>query len=155
MRRLTTILPLLAAGLLGCGRPHDHAAHGGHGHSHVAPHGGTAVVLGNEAFHLEVLQEPEAGALNVWVLDAHMERFVRVAAPSLEMRVNRNGAAETLTLPAVANPATGETVGDTSQFQTKAEWLRTPAEFTALIPRLEIRGQTFTNVAFPFPKGNE
>ena len=77
---LLTLIPLLP----GCGSDKDeHAGHDhgpAHKHEHRAPHGGTAVVLGNEAFHLEFVRDAATGTLTCYVLDAHMENFVRIAA---------------------------------------------------------------------------
>jgi len=55
----------------------------------------------------------------------------------------------------VANAATGETVGDTALFEAQAEWLKTNASFDAAINELQVRGNTYANVRFNFPKGND
>jgi hypothetical protein len=60
------------------GHAHDHSAHQ---HEHKAPHGGTPVVLGNEAYHLEFVLDPATGKLSAYVLDGEMEKFVRTASP--------------------------------------------------------------------------
>jgi len=75
--------------------------------------------------------------------------------PSIEIAAEVGGAQRTLVLAAVANPATGETVGDTSLFQVQADWLRTSREFDAVLRSITIRGTTFTGVRFNFPKGND
>ena len=53
------------------------------------------------------------------------------------------------------NPASGETVGDTSQFEAQADWLRTTPTLDAVLPLLTVRTKTYTDVAFNFPKGND
>jgi hypothetical protein len=58
-------------------------------------------------------------------------------------------------LAAVANPATGETVGDTSLFEGQADWLKTAREFDATLKTITVRGTTFAEVKFNFPKGND
>jgi len=160
MKKLTfSLIPVFALILAGCG-PHEHKHHhehdghdhGAHEHSHEAPHGGAAVVLGDEAFHLEFVRDAEAGTLSAYVLDGHMENFLRVTNTGITIQI-KDG--EALELAATANTATGETVGDTSQFQARAEWLLTTSNFAAVIPAIDIRGTTFTNVAFTFPEGNE
>ena len=65
------------------------------------------------------------------------------------------GELKALTLRAVPNPATGETVGDTSLFETQADWLKTTKNFDGVIKSLAIRGTTFTDVEFNFPDGND
>lgn len=129
---------------------HDHSH--SHGHAHTPPHGGTPVILGDEQFHLEFLVNAETGVLTAYVLDAHMEKFVRIAAPDIAFAATSAETNQTLSLRAVANSATGETVGETSQFEAQADWLKTAKEFNAVIPSLSIRGRSFTNVAFRFPK---
>lgn len=135
--------------LAGCGDSHDSHGHEGHaGHTHVAPHGGTLVELGQHAFNVELIRDLPDGKLTAFVLDAHAESFVRLPLEAFELVVDRAGSAETLRLAAVANPQTGEKVGDTSQFEARAEWLKTPGALTGSIKELEIRGSKFTGVKF-------
>jgi len=61
----------------------------------------------------------------------------------------------TLTFKPVANPATGEKVGDTSLFEAQAEWLKGTDRFDGVLLQLEIRGTTFKAVGFNFPNGND
>jgi len=124
-------------------------------HEHHPPHGGVPVVLGDEAYHLELILDPAEGKLQAYLLDGELENFVRSAAPSLEITATVAGARQSLVLRAVANPATGETVGDTSLFEGRADWLRTVGHFDAVLESLTIRGTTFTHVAFNYPKGND
>lgn len=140
----------------GCGKknPVDHS-HDDAAHEHVAPHGGTAVVLGHELYHLEFVRDTDTGRLTAYVLDGEMENFIRLAAPAIELTATVSGQPRLLVLTAVPNPATGETSGNTAQFEAQADWLKTTATFDALIPRLEVRGTTFTDVRFNFPTGNE
>lgn len=123
---------------------HGHA----HGHSHVAPHGGTVVVLGNETYHVELVHDRAAGRLTLFVLDGHMENFIRLPVVSLELTCVAGGTERTLALGAVAQAATGETVGDTSQFAGQAEWLRTSEPITGKIRTITIRGTDFTDQPF-------
>jgi hypothetical protein len=158
--RTSAWIGLLAAALafVGCSKKstHDHA-HDQHDdshheyHVHKAPHGGTLVELGDHQFNLELVRDAAAGALHVYSLDAHAENFVRLPLPSLALVATVNGQARPLTLMPVANPATGETVGDTSQFSVQAEWLKTTDKFSGVIAMLEIRGAKFTEVKFVFP----
>ncbi len=158
---MKTLLHLAAAVLApllftSCAKKDPHA---GHDHSaakhvHVAPHGGTLVELGEHAFNLEFVRDASAGKLTAYLLDGHAENFVRIYAASFEVAV-KGTPPRTLTFKSVANPATGETVGDSSQFEAQADWLKNTATFTAMLTSLEIRGTTFSSVAFNFPKGNE
>lgn len=149
------VVPLALAG--GCSKAPQAPADSGRpqGHHHHPPHGGTPVVLGNEAYHLELVLDAAAGRLQAYVLDAEMEDFIRCAAPSITVTAGVNGTPRELVLAAVANAETGETVGDTSLFEAQADWLRGAAAFDGELKSITIRGATFTGVKFNFPKGND
>lgn len=155
------IFIILTAGLSlvsGCGRkttPTTGASDAAHSHEHHAPHGGTPVVLGDEAFHLEFVRAGTAGKMSAYVLDGELENFIRIPASEFVVVATLSGAPQTLTFHAVPNPATGETVGDTSLFETQADWLKTTPEFDAVLSSITVRGSTFQDVKFNFPKGNE
>ena len=122
-----------------------------HSHDHHAPHGGTAVVLGDEAYHLEFVHTPDTGTLTAYLLDGHMEDFIRTSAATFDVLAQVGNEARPLTFRAVSNPSTGETVGDTSQFEVQADWLRSPAQFQGTLKSLTVRGRTFNDVPFTFP----
>jgi hypothetical protein len=124
-------------------------------HVHQAPHGGTPVVLGDEAYHLEFVRDATTGTLQAYVFDGELENFIRSSMLSFDIVTTINGTPQTLTLKAVPNPATGETVGDTSLFEAQADWLKTNPSFDAVLKSLTIRGTTFSGVPFNFPKGND
>jgi hypothetical protein len=130
---------------------HDHTVSGTH--VHTAPHGGTLIELGEHAFSLELVRDAAEGKLTAYVLDGHAENFVRIKGSSFDVIATVGGETRPLTLKAVANTATGETVGDTSQFETQADWLKTTETFDAVLPQLDIRGSAFTKIALNFPKG--
>ena len=124
-------------------------------HVHSAPHDGTLVEIGDHAYQLELVRDSTAGTLTAYVLDGHAENFVRIAAPSFALIAMPGGQYTPLTLRAVANPSTGETIGDTSQFEAQADWLKTTRSFDAVLTFLKIRNATFLSVEFNFPKGND
>lgn len=131
------------------------SSHGHAGHHHTPPHGGAPVVLGAEAYHVEFVLDADTGRLRAYVLDGHMEQFIRLPAPALEVILNLPDGSQPLTLAAVASAATGETVGDTSHFAGQTDALRGRTNFPAVLSSITIRGQTFENVAFDYPRGNE
>jgi hypothetical protein len=155
----SALLAVAALGFSACSKTEPATANPGaaaqHKHEHHAPHGGTAVELGEELYHLELVRDASVGKLSAYVLDGELENFIRIPAPSIEIVATVAGQPQTLTLTAVANPATGEKVGDTSLFEATADWLKTTAEFDGVITAVEIKGTKFTAVAFNFPKGNE
>ncbi len=157
MKSYRCILAAVAAAFLaGCDKPVPSGAGAPPPkHEHVPPHGGTPVELGKEEFHIELVRDAAAGKLTAYVMDGELETFVRIAGPSLELVAALPGGPEKLLLRAVPNPATGETVGDTAQFEAEAPWIKDRAVFDAAFPLLKIRGRSFTNVQFNFPKGND
>jgi hypothetical protein len=140
----------------GCGgsQKQEPAASHSSGHHHEPPHGGTAVNLGNEDCHLEFLLEAAAGKLTCYVLGPHMSGFLRLPVESFEVTAKADGKEQLLVFKAVANSATGEKAGDTSQFEAQADWLKTTKNFDAVLKQLTIRGNSYMVVPFNFPKGN-
>lgn len=124
-------------------------------HEHHPPHGGTPVVLGEEAAHVELVLDAGSGRLQAYVLDGELENFIRVAEPSLTIVATVDGAERALVLAAVASPASGETVGDTSLFETQADWLKTTPRFAAKLASITVRGVVYRDVVFGFPEGND
>jgi hypothetical protein len=123
-------------------------------HEHKPPHGGTPVVLGEEVYHVELVRDAEAGKLTAYVFDGEMENFIRSSSPSVEVAV-AGQASGNLVFSAVANPATGETVGDSAMFEAQADWLKTTDNFDGVLKEITIRGTTFSEVKFNFPEGND
>jgi hypothetical protein len=155
-------LPLFTAS---CGKPtHDPALthdadktakSSGHGHEHHAPHGGTPVVLGNELYHVELVHDADRGVLQAFVLDGHMENFIRCNAPSFEIVATVAGEKHPLVFVPISDNATGEKAGDTALFGAQADWLKTTKQFDAVLTSLTIKGNAFENVHFNFPRGND
>lgn len=146
-------LSLMAAG---CGKaePRTTAAPAPKAHEHKTPHGGTAIELGEEAFHVELVKE-DPGTLSAYVLDGEMENFIRIESPTFEIAATVAGQSQTLVFRAIASTATGETVGNTSHFGAEAAWLKTTPVFDGVLTRLEVKGLVFTAVSFNFLKGND
>ena len=124
-------------------------------HVHTAPHGGTLVEIGEHSYLVEFVRDAASGKLSAYILDGHAENFIRINVPSFDVIATLNGTTKTVTLNAVADPATGEKSGDSATFQGQAEWLKTTPVFDASIARLNIRGTSVLDVAFNFPAGNE
>jgi hypothetical protein len=156
MKMLALLLVGISAWFLaGCGdshSSHDHSSHGGGAeHSHTAPHGGTLVELGQHAFNVEFVRDLEAGKLIAYILDAHAEFYLRLPIPSFEVTLMKQGQPETLKLAAVENSKTGEKVGDTSQFEAQADWLKVASPLAGEIKELDLRGSKFSGVKFQLP----
>lgn len=144
------LLIVFIAGCRDSGPAADSPAAGG-AHHHDPPHGGTAITLGDEDFHVEFVLDADAGKMTAYILAAHMSGFVRVPQTSFEVTARLSGLEETLVFQAVATPATGETVGDTSQFEARADWLKGRPVFDAVLKEITLKGSKYSNVAFKFP----
>jgi hypothetical protein len=156
MNHLFSML-VLAALVAGCRQKsvHGPSAAAPAKHEHKPPHGGTPVVLGNEEYHVEFVLIAVEGKLLAFVMDGELENFVRVAADSFEVNAKLAGNDEILLFHAIANNATGETIGDTSEFEAEADWLKPNTTFDAVLKELTVRTKTYQNVQFNFPKGND
>jgi hypothetical protein len=155
MRTLFISLLALAAVLgTGCGnRQSNSSDNGPHLHVDVPPHGGTPVALGDD-YQIEWVLDAPAGKLQAYILDGEMENFVRIAPPSFDVTAKLPGKEEVLHLVAIPNSATGEKVGSTSLFEAQADWLKTTKTFAAVLREINVKGTTFTNIAFTFPQAN-
>jgi len=118
---------------------------------HVAPHGGTLIELGEHAYNVELLRDRAAGKLTAWVLDGQAENFLCLKLTSFQLNAMPGGQSTPLTMQAVANSATGETVGDTSQFEVQADWLKTAGGFSGIFT-LEIKDTKFAQGTYSFPE---
>ncbi len=150
-RRCSLVSWILVLGSLGCGGDADPGLAAPALHEHSAPHGGALVELGEHALHLELLLDPDTGRLTVWILDGEAELGVRVAQPTIEIRIQAPSGSFTEKLSAVESALTGETVGDSSEFQVESERLKGLQKFSGALARLEARGQTFTDVELKYP----
>ena len=135
------------------GETHETQAH----HEHTAPHGGTLVVFGDEFAHIEFVLDQTTGQLTGYVLDGEAEKPVRLSQKTIDLKIHQEDVQSdfSLQLSGVANVLTGETEGDTSQFAAQSDALKGVSEFHAEIVSIALKGQTFTDIDFTFPEGNE
>ena len=144
----------------GCGRsdsipvPTSAPAAGSSNHTHLPPHGGTAVELGPDQYHLELVHDAGSEQLTAYVLDGEMEKFIRISQSRFQIRV-AGSLTGPLEFQAVERPATGERVGETSEFAAAAPWLKTNTAFDGVLTEIKIGGQTYRDISFKYPKGNE
>ena len=133
-------------------KKHDDHAHATEGHGHQPKNGGQLVEVGKHQFNIEVLVDAPKGKVTAWILDAHAEDYVRIAAPELRMSAAIGPATQEVKLVAMANTASGEKVGDTSQFEGSADWLKSNASFHGTFHDVTLRGMAFGNVVFQYGK---
>jgi len=125
-------------------------------HHHAAPHGGTLIMLGDHAGHLEVVLDNATGTLTLYALDGEAEQPVRLNSLGFAMQVTAPGKDPvSLDLKPVENVLTGETGSSTSQYSAQNDALQGVTEFSAVIPELAFRGMELENLAIAYPKGNE
>ena len=145
---------LLALGQAGCGGGHEHDHSHAGPHHHDPPHGGAGVTLGDEEAHIEFLADAETGTITAWFFTPHMERYLRIEAESFVVLAKLPDGEARLTFAAVPNAGTGETVGNTSQFVARADWLPGVESFDAVLLEVSVRGSVYRSVSFNYPKGN-
>ncbi len=152
----TTILATLAtlALVTGCGdsQPTASADHDDD-HMHAPPHGGTPVQLGDEVYHLELVTDTAEGKMLAYLYDGHFHDPVMVAETNFVLQAHWNGTTQNLSFARLPDPATGHLLQATALFGARADWLKTNPPFEGTLPLITLRGRTFTNVVFPYPKG--
>jgi len=109
------------------------------------------VALGDGHYQVEVVLDAAQGRLQAYVLDDELENFIHSASASLPLSVDAAGSHADLALAAVANPLTGETVGDTSLFEVRSDWLRAHPVFHGTLGPLTVRGTVLPPARFSYP----
>lgn len=114
-------ISVLSVGFFACSEhQHDESckSHGGH-HVHQPLLGGELIPLGEhgEGYNLEILTTSDQH-LSVYILDAHAENFVRLKQPKIELLITEQNVSQSIFLDAIADAATGETIGNTSHFRS-------------------------------------
>ena len=149
----TYLIPILFIPLffIACGKDsHEHISESEHGHHvHVAPHGGQLVEVGEHGagFNLELVLHPD-GFLQIYVLDAHAENFVRIPAYSMTFEIQDiNNSTKQILCEAVEDPATGETAGNSSLF-TSTERIQEFIPFKGVFTQLDIMEFSYENLSF-------
>lgn len=140
--------------LVGCGQHEDQQHPPGdaadHGHTHVAPHGGMLVELGDHYATLEFLHNAEEGRLTLHLLDGHAENPIRLTESEIVVEISKGEEDFSLPLQAREGTLTGESVGDTSEFSAVSPELVGASEFEGRIEKLSVRGKTFENIKFEY-----
>jgi hypothetical protein len=89
-------------------------------HEHVGPHKGAVLIWGEEEYHLEVVTDPKAGTVTVYVYgnddDLKAGKAKPIPAKSLVMTVKADKA---VTLKLDARPQKGDPEGSASAFAGK------------------------------------
>jgi hypothetical protein len=143
---------LIALFVLGCAEHQHDESCGSHGglHVHEPLLGGQLMALGEHGsgYNLELLID-ENNRFSVYILDAHAENFVRIEQEYLQVDLSDENTTS-LILNAVADSATGETIGNTSHFQSK-ETVENFLPLNGIIQTIEIGSQQYSEIEFFFP----
>ncbi|MFP6854592.1 MAG: hypothetical protein VB980_02320 [Opitutales bacterium] len=148
---IVIILSLASTALISsCGD--DHHLGKGLPHSHVAPHGGTLIECGDHQYNLEVVHDSASGDLEIYVLDGHASKPIRIKQESIEVTIAADGAEakKVFGLPAIADSQQEKTVGDTDFFRAK-EALPGTKKFKGTIKNVTIQGTLFEDMPFQYP----
>ena len=144
---------LIALFVVGCAEHQHDESCGSRGglHVHEPLLGGQLMALGEHgsAYNLELLID-ENNRFSVYILDAHAENFVRIDQESLQVNLSDENKSS-ITLHAVADSATGETVGNTSHFQSKGK-VEKFLPLNGIIEIIEIGSKQYSEIEFAFPK---
>ena len=143
---------LISLLVVGCTEhQHDESceSHGGL-HLHEPLLGGQLMAMGEHGsgYNLELLIDAN-NHFSVYILDAHAENFVRIEQESLQVDLS-DGNTTSLILHAVADSATGETVGNTSHFKTKGT-VEKFLPLNGIIEMIEIGSKQYSAIEFFFP----
>ena len=133
--------------LFGCSTDPHSSDHGGL-HIHQPLRGGVLMELGKHGsgYNLEILQNTN-DQLEIFILDAHAENYVRISQPSIELTLTDSN--QTMSLGAVADPATGETVGNSSLFRTESN-ISKNIPLVGTLRSLQIGSKTYTDQPLKF-----
>ena len=138
--------------VVGCTEHQHDESCGSHGglHVHEPLLGGQLMALGEHGsgYNLELLID-ENNRFSVYILDAHAENFVRIDQESFQVNLSDENKTS-ITLHAVADSATGETVGNTSHFQSK-ETVENFLPLKGIIEMIEIGSKQYSEIEFFFP----
>ncbi len=137
----------------------DKGAEAHAGHHHTAPHGGLLVPFGDHGGNLEIVFDSGSGKVQIFVLDGCADDYVRISQSTIDLviqRVNpdKQKTAEPekkilrLSLNAVADPLSGETVGDTSAFSLQTDLLLGVEKFYGIVKLLDFKGVKFERIGF-------
>jgi hypothetical protein len=124
-------------------------------HPHKTPHGGTPVLVAEHKFHLELVRDGAAGRMLAYVLDDELKQAVAVRETNFTLRATFAGKTESVEFHRAPGTVDKKLPATSSLFEARAEWIKAATNFQGVIPAITLKGQTYTNIVFPFPKGTQ
>ncbi|MGD9722646.1 MAG: hypothetical protein AB7O59_15040 [Pirellulales bacterium] len=100
------------------GDGHDH---GDEKHSHIGPHGGHLIELGQEAYHAELVHDEKTHQVTIYLLDGQVKKSVAISQPELTVNMLVAGSPRQFKLAAV--PQASDSPPSASCFQAENEEL--------------------------------
>ena len=111
--------------------------HVGHNHPSEGPHHGDLVELGNEEYHAEIVDNEEAGTLQIYILDGAAAKQVAIEATELKINVSHDGNPQQFVL--AAQPDEGDEAGKSSRFVSDDKELAEHLDEEGTSPRLVVK----------------
>ncbi len=130
----------------------DHAQEHGALHIHKPLRGGILYELGKHGsgHNLELVTN-ENGQLELFILDAHAENYLRISQKQIDLQIlETNDTSNIIPLHAIADAATGETIGNTSLFRSDSS-LADLLPLNGSLKLLTIGSISYENTPIQFP----
>jgi len=128
---------------------------GANGKKPKTPHGGTPVLVAEHKYHLELVRDGAAGSMQAYVLDDDLEKYVAVPETNFTLHATFAGKTEQVEFKRAPDAGESKVAATSSLFESRADWIKSATNFSGMIPSITLKGRTFTNVGFPFPKGTQ
>ena len=112
-------------------------------------------MVAEHKYHLELVRDATNGVMQAYILDGDLHDFIRVPETNFTLTANVAGKTEHLEFQRATNSTSPNPSDPSFLFEGRADWLKSVANFDGLISSITLKGQTFTNVTFPFPKGTQ
>jgi hypothetical protein len=110
-------------------------------------------MVAEHKYHLELVRDAAAGVMQAYVLDGNLRDFIRVPETNFTLAASLSGQTQQVGFLRATNSMSPMPSDPSFLFEARADWIKTATNFEGLIPSITLKGQTFTNINFPFPTG--
>jgi len=145
---------LLALAFVACGHDHehgdDHSQVSHDDHNHAPKYGGRLVELGAHEFQIELLLYPEAGKLEAYLWDGHVEVPIPCAMESIRIEGEANSKPFSIALIQAPSPYGKPIEGKSTKFAAQSDALKGVKAFSGKLTEVSLADKTFTAVAFEY-----
>ena len=112
-------------------------------------------MVAEDKFHLELVLDATAAKMQAYVLDGHLENYVAVPETNFLLLAKAGGNTEQLAFQRAPEPPSGKVPEKSFLFEAQGEWLKSVKNFDGNIPTITLKGKSYTNISFSFPKGTK